>query len=290
MDKRISYKDYYVLPKLDHYTGDIWRSTPTLGLLKSQYCPGIIITPACDLANHKVETLTYLPIVGIDELFVSRFFYPTIRGIIVRLSKGIENYYLNDFLLRNHIPSLSELEFLKNEFVGLRSSKPKADEIIKRIIIGLELTHDIINSNVKTVNKDKLRIFLTDAEYTRIATGIVRNSYASDLHFLPCDYEEEEWSKMIKHSVVLFRYPITAPIEIFECANDANCLDWQAKMTEISSTFPIALQFRSVKPLKTAKLHEKFLSDLLTRFVGLYMRLGSPDFEEEAIVKLTQEF
>lgn len=57
----------------------------------------------------------------------------------------------------------------------------------------------------------------------------------------------------------------------------------------MTSMFAIASYFQEAKPLKTSKLHEKFLSDLLTRYVSLYIRIGSPDFEGEMIKQMLEE-
>jgi hypothetical protein len=35
--------------------------------------------------------------------------------------------------------------------------------------------------------------------------------------------------------------------------------------------------------MKRATLKQRFVADLLTRFVGVYIRLGSPDFTSETI-------
>jgi hypothetical protein len=65
--KKIDERDYYdFLPPNVHRTGDIWKSLPTFGTLSCRSAPGIVITPSCDLANNKSETITYIPIISIN--------------------------------------------------------------------------------------------------------------------------------------------------------------------------------------------------------------------------------
>ena len=64
--------DYYELyPSADHQSGDIWTDLPTHGVLCAARLPCVVITPACDLMNRKVETLTYLPIVSVGTYLAS---------------------------------------------------------------------------------------------------------------------------------------------------------------------------------------------------------------------------
>lgn len=72
---RTSARQYYdTNPSQRHSTGDIWSGLPTHGLLQQPLLSGIVITPACDLAQAKVETITYLPILPVVDWFSSRSF------------------------------------------------------------------------------------------------------------------------------------------------------------------------------------------------------------------------
>jgi hypothetical protein len=280
MKLRVSYKDYYQSISLRHSTGDIWLNLPSLGLLKSKFCSGLIITPSCDLANSKVETITYLPIISLSEYLVSRAFYPVILNKIIALCNGINDYTASDLLEKNMLPTLADINFLITEYET--KERDKAGNIAK-IIIGLQLASDICNNEIKRVNKALLMSLFSEKENIKRSESVVRNSFSNDLHFLPKDERDEEWTAIKEHSVVLFRYPITAPIEVLELANDNTVSDWSQKMNEISASFPIAQTFRDKRPLKVYRLHEYFLSDLLTRFASLYIRIGSPDFDEDTV-------
>lgn len=76
---------YNTSPTLEHCTGDIWSNLPTFGFLKTSHTPGLIITPACDLANDKVFTLTYLPIIPVDMWLCTRALYPESVSTLVGL-------------------------------------------------------------------------------------------------------------------------------------------------------------------------------------------------------------
>jgi hypothetical protein len=280
MNNRVSYKDYYKAISLEQNTGDIWLNLPSLGLLKRKSCSGLIITPACDLANNKVETLTYLPIISINEYFASRSFYPIILTKIISFSNGINDFTVQNLFTRKILPTLADIEFLINEYD--RKIRDKAG-IINKIISGLKMTHDICNNEVKIVNKSLLLDFFSEKDIYKRNESIIQNSFSSDLHFLPKDERDEDWTAIKDHSLALFRYPITVPIEILEFANDSSIGDWSQKMEEASYMFPIAPAFKDFCPLKVYTLHPFFLSDLLTRFAGLYIRIGSPDFDRNTI-------
>jgi hypothetical protein len=67
-----------------------------------------------------------------------------------------------------------------------------------------------------------LQEVLGKKKWTDIASKTCTNAYRPDIHFLPADSKPPSWSAIPEHSVVLFRYPLTAPIELFDAANDIN--------------------------------------------------------------------
>jgi hypothetical protein len=154
---------------------------------------------------------------------------------------------------------------------------------------GLEVLGSIVDCDKFSCDLKKLKSFLGDKNYQSLCIKLIRNSYSNDVHFLPKDGEPLEWSSIPHHSLVLFRYPITVPIEFFELANDPMCLDWNGSLGKIARMFPIAKEFVDIKPMKTLSVQVDFLSDLLTRFVGLYVRIGSPDFTNDTIIDLVDE-
>src|SRR5207249_4320046 len=53
---RVADAFYVDFPAGELATGDIYRDLPTFGLLPAPRAPGIVITPACDLAQSKTPT------------------------------------------------------------------------------------------------------------------------------------------------------------------------------------------------------------------------------------------
>lgn len=273
---KLQCKHYYSTPELKHNTGDIWMNLPTFGLLKPARCSGIIITPSCDLCNNKVETITYLPILPITSWFCSRSFYAKIREYL----KKIDGELTAELFAKNHLPNSADLIHAESRFKSRHTvQSPKIDAYFTFIkkIVEPKCTH--ISS--------KDLCCLSNA--SDILTRIINNSYQSDIHFLPQDVANIDTTAIPCHSVALFRYPITVPIEILDLASDYNCIDWESSITSLVSLFGIAEEFKSLRPLKTTRLNPDFLSDLLSRYVALYARIGSPDFTKDVVDNIKSE-
>jgi len=280
-------KRFYAQPSLDHHTGDIWKGLPSNGILKQPHCTGIVITPACDLANRKVETLTYLPIISIESLFCMRAFYPDVRAAIVSSGKSV-SLPLDEILKKNHLPKRDDVRYIK-ELLDDRALAIGSNVGLVRCHAGCELLTEMLDLNVHSCDTTKVPKLFGDKRYEDLKKEIVTNSYSLDLHFLTKDDEDPEWSSVPNHGVVLFRYPQTAPIEIFDLAQDVTAVDWESVVDELGTRLPFVRSFRDLKPLKTLKLRDEFLGDLLTRFIALYVRLGSPDLTKENVAQIIQE-
>lgn len=281
-------RHYYSTPFPEHNTGDIWKDLPTNGLIKLNYCSGIVITPACDLSNNKVETLTYLPIVPVDYWFCSRNFYQIARVELIQLFKqtGLD---LDGYLLpKNFIPKAEHLTSLPLSLSEYEKQLKSDINLVKKIKSGIKVLEAIISTEKVNVSSSEVKSFLGEKKYISLKEKIICNSQSNDLHFLPLDGQNIEWSAIDKHSIVLFRYPITAPIEIFDLASDINCIDWNQGINELQNRVPFA-KFFTKRPLKSLKLNQIFMSDLLTRYISLYVRLGSPDFTIDTIQKYIDE-
>jgi len=286
MNIKLNPRKYYKTIENCHGTGDIWKDLPTMGLLKQQRCSGLIVTPGCDLANAKVETITYLPVISIKNFLSSRSFYYEVRSQFNNLVKErVPN--INDYLLKNKLPNLEDLIVLE-EIISEACSNEKAS-FFEKIKHGIVVMKIICDPEEKAVSLDNYKYYFGERVFKNICIGIIRNSYSNDLHFLPKDQYEVEWSSVYEHSVVLFRYPITIPIEVLDLANNTELVNWDGGVRAIASMYPVANQFIGVRPLKSISLNIEFLSDLLTRFCGLYMRIGSPDFTHNTIHEIANE-
>src|SRR5437879_9870854 len=97
-------------------------------------------------------------------------------------------------------------------------------------------------------------------------------------HFMPSDDQDPIYSGISAHSVVLFRYPLTTSIELFDLAQDTTESSWPDAIAQAITYLPAAESFRSWRPMKVISMRAEFLHDLLSRYVAVYNRIGSPDF------------
>jgi len=283
---RTTAKDYYdSFPPFGNYAGDILSGLTSNGLLGNAPIPGLVVTPACDLANRKVETVTYLPIISTLAYFGTPAFLPELlqelEGQLNVLQLGGYFESANKFFppTSESINELkTDLEIRKNK----ANNSAKDKEAIQRLLAGLRVISLVRNPELAEASVTDLSQ-LFKKKWPGIMKRIITNSYASDIHFLPADGEPESWACIKNHSLVLFRYPIAAPVELFECAQDTSLKDWGGVVDRISEVVPAAQAFRLQRPIKHLSLRSGFLSDLLTRFVAMHIRLGSPDFTDETV-------
>lgn len=286
-----SYYDY--LPPMHHACGDIWINLPSMGLLSAhEKIVGIIITPACDVSKFKAETLTYLPVLSIRAYLGTIAFLPIIRREIIERYKSAKVDFLIEWPEKGYAsPSdeaitleLKRLSDLLNQPNRLAESKKH----IERAVAGLKIA-SVCRSSCKTLVDIQDYALLFGKQWENIKRDIVRNSYRSDIHFLPADGEDSKEFGISEHSVVLFRYPISVPSELLTEAQRLPASAWSQYINLCSSTYSASVHFKNAMPTKILSLRGEFLSDLLTRFTGLFGRIGSPDFSSIAIDKYIGE-
>src|SRR5947208_622781 len=125
-----STRDYYDLyPSLDHVPGDIWVDLPTCGVLPFQHLAGVVISPACDMANRKVETITYLPIVTVRTWFSTVAALPDIRRVVDGQWRVLNRGILIDWPKGFYCPTEEQMSAAKQEIAGLRKQGLGAKEI-----------------------------------------------------------------------------------------------------------------------------------------------------------------
>jgi hypothetical protein len=283
----ISHKDYYeLLPTLGNRPGDIWSGLPTFGFLGNTSNSGIVITPACDLSNRKVETITYLPIISLHSYFITSSFIPEITKKICGQLQSVDLLSLCQLI--NEKPgrySLPNNDHLNELYCGIKLCKSKNILAIQRVEAGIRTLQRIKGLEPTDATKltNDVKLLLGEHDFRVIVERIINNSYRQDLHFLPSDEQNIAYSGLPNHSIALFRYAFSAPVEIFEAAQDLNISDWTAFVNKLSMDIPGTSVFSLLQPIKKLRLKSIFLADLITRYTAMYARLGSPDFPPHAV-------
>lgn len=284
-----SYYDYF--PPSDHAPGDIWMHLPTHGLLRRDRTSALVVTPSCDLSNRKVSSITYIPIISFLDWVSCRDFLPEIIGSMSSLVEqlGPLGISSNSALISGEMFSteLSEqLLILHQKLATEEIAKPVRNACERYISGGKHLKRV---SCGEPANFGDLEVCLTKKRWQQLRSQVVKNTLRSDIYFLPADGNDADMSPVSKHSVALFRYPLTAPVTVLDSAQDSSLADWATVAAALATHEPMACAFSNVRPLKCLRLRDRFLSDLLTKFVALYSRLGSPDFSQESIETISRE-
>ncbi|MCI0151887.1 hypothetical protein KNO81_39250 [Paraburkholderia sediminicola] len=275
---------YENLPLADHRTGDIWRELPTFGLLSRTTTSGVVITPACDLAQRKCETITYLPVIPVTEYLLSPAFRYECWQEIAQLLARLPDF--GAILPPRRFELISE-DDLKVLLSNQRDTTGKALSVVELARLGSYQAY-VEGSNRGTASLDHLQGFIKADRYATLLSRLISNALKADIHFLPRDGLSSQYSAIPVHSVVLFRYPLSLPIEALHFAQSATESQWAARKTAAASSLPVLLSMPRW-PIKLAALKGEFLSDLISRYLNMFIRLGSSDFSDEAIRGMSDE-
>lgn len=281
---------YDSAPTLGHTAGDIWSGLPSFGFTGSSTTTGIVITPACDLVQRKTDSATYLPILPIQRYFTTPGFardaIKALRGQIEVIAPSFDFGKVDAYVPPSE-DDLQALEALVTERLAAPSCSKKEKEAIDRIRSGISLLRTSIDAIAGLPPPGSLETFLGQKELRRILNAIIRNAYGADTHFLPHDNQPEAWSAVPHSSIALFRYALTVPIQVLDLAQDTPENEWGKSLQALGRLVPASIHCSAERPLKRATLRPRFFADLLTRYVGMHVRLGSPDFTRETIESYT---
>lgn len=285
---KIEAKDYYKnLPANEHETGDIWSGFPCHALTNKETTTVIVITPACDLSQKKSETVTVLPIISIAEYLYSKSFYSEIwNEFSPRLKAlGDEDYSPESRLVNPPIIKLREA-IKKIDTQKKQKYQQLRDQINAYIeyIIYVESKSD----QQKEMCAPDISRILGSKKFSEILKRIFKNSHKSDIHFFPAYPNAGKFSAIPVHSVALFRYAYSVPIEILDTAQASSENWWEQDKKTLSDHIPMIKSFKEW-PIKLSTLKDDFLSDLISRYLGMFMRLGSRDFTEHTINEFISE-
>ena len=272
-------------PSLGHRAGDIWSGLPLHGMLGLNLVTGIVITPDCDLTNRKAETITYLPVLPLKRYFST----PAIIPMVVRVLRGQLEAAKIEVRFDPGPPFHCPPPTVLDAVASLISSRLGASTISTKDRIALEradaaqriLIRIGEGADAHDANASDCAKAFGEKEWRNIIEALVRNSFSTDLHFLPADQSQPEWSAVPESALVLFRYPLCVPVQILDAANDISVTSWRDGLAQLR--MPGRAPLVDAPPLKRAQLRPRFFADLLTRYIGMHVRLGSPDFTPETI-------
>lgn len=284
-------RDYYeTTPDSKFGPGDIWSDLPTFGLLPRPEAVGIVITAACDFANQKTETVTYLPMVPLLEYFTLP---PAIPVVLKRCQGQLVAAGLPDLIApvgRGFLPppvpqlraareSLAAHLGDQNLSAGKREAAGRADAGIAILLRAWQEP-----TGLPTTLAQDLAL-LWGKDWGEMCENLITNSLPT-LHFLPADGQPQEYSGVPEHSLILFRYPITVPSEILYCANDVGIHGWQSGIRELAAVYPMAKTGLDKRPMKRSALRKPFMVDVIARYVSLYGRVGSPSLAPVSLKRI----
>ena len=291
VSNRADVRDYYDLaPPVALAAGDIWSDLPTFGLIPGGATRAIVITPACDLSNRKVATASYLPIIPLRRYFLSPSFVPSIsretnkhlKAAGLPLLPAPGNWFAP--------PAIPTIEAALGDCNGrlTQPSNKGTREATTRAAAGLTLLRACHRQNGEDFPRAEFTKVFGAKNWDATIQQVVRNSHRLDLFFLPSDDQPTSWSAIPDPSVVLFRYPFSAPIQLLECAQDIQLANWGGVISELRPLLP-GIDAFATRPLKRGTLRAGFLGDLLTRFVSMHVRLGAPDLSEASVDKIVRD-
>ena len=268
-------KFYEQLPDGPQQTGDIWTGVPNGGLLPIERSSALLITPSCDLQNQKSDTLSFVPIIPLNIATELGVFRRPINGAIGNLVSQV----FPELVQNCDFESEEFRKRLRKEceaFVG----KSKIEKNVNKIVHWINfLESEPFKRNLKL-------LFLSPKERIQTLSRVITNAFSSDLHFVPKERNSNSYQAVTCHSVCLLRYVLTFPIEIFDMAGHCTTETWQMQAKSLGGR---ARLFHDQMPVRTLRLQPDILSDLLTRFVSLYCRIGSEDFSPSCVSELVGE-
>jgi hypothetical protein len=277
--------NYYTkFPKGDHAPGDIWANLTCFGALGTEPVRGVILTPACDLTNRKVESLTYLPVISVGQYFSTTAFLPTVYRRIAGLCSSANISWRAWDGYKYELPIPSELDVFSEKVAAIKDAAKR-----EALLGGIEVFKAICSKDLVGVSRAVMTKFLGAKESTDLLEKIVKNSHSSDLHFLPADGFNAPYSAIPQHSVALFRYPQSVPLVLLDAANETPAASWEAVMRAKMERFPVAAMLSGARPIKLAEMEPRFFADLLTRYISLMIRLGAPSFDKASVERLLLE-
>jgi hypothetical protein len=240
---------------------------------------GIVITPACDLAQCKTETITYLPIIPVSEYLASSACRFECWQEAVRVLEKLPTFSAVFPPRRFDLISDEELDAALGPGIDAKG-RPLAEPEMVRI---QAYKAYVQASRIGKATIAHVKAIFKAERFEAIAYRLVTNAFKSDIHFLPADTQTYGARPIPVHSVVLFRYPLTVPAPVLDLAQHATEMQWKSSQLGVGSGYEPVLRQMPEWPVKLASLKSDFLSDLISRYLSVHIRLGSEDFTEQTV-------
>ncbi|WP_177339414.1 hypothetical protein, partial [Pseudomonas sp. NBRC 111142] len=276
---KIEARDFYRdMPSIDHETGDIWNDLPGMALPYNNNNMGIVISPACDLSQRKTETVTLIPIIPIHDYFYSKAFYSEIWNEFYGRLKALGADNASPPNRFSHPPT----NFILSTIQNLEGNNKQSD--LRRRLIAYRdyIEYTEASPDDRSMQRPSIEAILTPQKTTGILKKIFCNAFKSDIHFFPAYKTSSNFTTIPSHSVALFRYVYSIPIEILESAQASREEWWEEDRRRLTESTPLIDHFQRY-PIKISRLKDDFLTDLLSRYLSMFMRLGSRDFTKATI-------
>lgn len=289
---RINAQHYYdLLPGSKHRCGDIWTGINPMGLLGAKRITAIVVTPACDLENNKSETITLLPVLPLRSHFSTVAVLPELRRAVdASLVSGKFEYSMPWSAHPYRPPSISAIEsavLAINQHLGEKQRSAEVILFLERAKAALEICKQIASCQIKNIGTELLSASFKD--WSGIKSRLITNSQSAYMHFLPADGQSEAFSGLPEHSLVLFRYPLTVPVEVLDLAANTTQENWENVAHANVDAVPFLNNYLGQMPMKRLSMKAEFLADLLSRYVIVYNRIGSPDFTASTVGRFSSE-
>jgi hypothetical protein len=179
-------------------------------------------------------------------------------------------------------PTTEDLERVDNILASV--SRPdlteKRKSALARLIAGCRHLRNSLTPSADFDAGSNLHELFGERKWLELREKLIRNAARSDTYFLPRDEQDASWSGLPTHAFVLFRYPLTAPARVLDIAADRSVADWEVAMKQLEAFHPMAKAFAARRPVKRCRLKDRFLGDLLSKYVGMYSRIGAPDLTD----------
>jgi hypothetical protein len=198
------------------------------------------------LSQRKAETITYLPVIPVRVYFSTIGFLPeTYRKIRNNLKAGRFSLDLPWSADSFVPPKLHQVEVSIKAIRDHLSDKQRGTAetlALNRAIKGLQMAAAISSSKLSEVSAEDLSVFF-GSEWPKMKERIVTNSFSSHIHFVPSDDQDPMYAGIATPSVVLFRYPFTTSIELFDLAQNTTTSSWADAVTHATGYLPAAEMF-----------------------------------------------